>query len=46
VHSCATVLVAIDSGAWPATPEILDRVGDVLAAASRWALVVELERAA
>jgi hypothetical protein len=45
VRSAATVLAAVERGHWPATPEIIDGVGAVLAAASSWAAIVELEAA-
>jgi len=46
VHAVHVVAQAVDTGEWPATVEILDGVGDLVAAASRWALVAELEAAA
>jgi hypothetical protein len=46
LHSAAVVLAAIDSGAWPATVEILDALVALLESASRWQLVAELELAA
>jgi hypothetical protein len=44
-HSTSVVLAAIDRGEWPVEVATLDAVAAVLAAASRWALVAELERA-
>jgi hypothetical protein len=46
VTAVARVTAAMTVGAWPINTANLDALAGVLDAASRWALVAELERAA
>lgn len=43
VHAVAVVADALDRGDWQAEVAVLDALADVVAAASRWAMVAELE---
>jgi hypothetical protein len=45
VHSAAVVATALDDGTWTVDVDVLDALGDLLAAASRGQLVAELEAA-
>jgi len=43
VHAVAVIASAIDAGTWAAEVEILDQLVSLIGAASRWAVLVELD---
>jgi hypothetical protein len=45
IAAVATVTQAMAAGVWPIDTESLDALADLIAAASRWQLVAELEAA-
>jgi hypothetical protein len=45
IHSARVVAEALDDGTWTVDVDVLDALADLIAAASRWQLVAELEAA-